>query len=63
MALEQVSTLHGAGIYTDGEMHSVVWNLDNEAGRRVASGVYLAVARFQTPAGERVERRKVMVVH
>ena len=44
-------------------MHSVTWDLANAAGQRVASGVYLAVARFTRPAGESVERRKIMVVH
>ena len=35
----------------------------NESGRRVASGVYVAVARMATPEGTTLLRKKIMVVH
>ncbi len=63
MALAKVNSLSAGAVYTDDEMHSLYWNLDNEAGRRVASGVYLAVARFESPEGDRILRRKIMVIH
>ena len=63
MALEKVNSLTTGTVYTDEEMYSLYWDLDNEAGRRVASGTYLAVARFVRPEGNSLVRRKIMVIH
>lgn len=43
-------------------MHTLAWHADNDAGSRVASGLYLVQLRLQTAAGSWAHSRKMMVL-
>lgn len=43
-------------------MHTLAWHADNDAGSRVASGLYLVQLRLQTAGGRWAHSRKMMVL-
>jgi len=63
MGMDKIRTLHGDGPWSESGVKTLSWNLTNEAGNLVASGMYLALARFEVGDKRFTETRRVMIVH
>ncbi len=63
MGMDKIRTLHGDGPWSDNGVETLSWDLLNEGGHTVASGMYLALARFEVGGERFTETHRVMVVH
>jgi hypothetical protein len=63
MGMDKVRTLYGDGPWSDSGVETLSWDLLNEAGNAVASGMYLALARFEVGGERFTETHRVMIVH
>ncbi len=62
LAMDKVRTIHGDGPWSAGDIETLSWNMTNEAGFTVASGMYIALARFEVGGETFTETHRVMVV-
>lgn len=63
MGMEKVRTLYSGGAWSSEGVETLSWDLTNESGHRVAAGVYLALARFDTGGERFTETHRVMLVY
>ncbi len=63
MGMDKVRTLHGDGPWSNNGVETLSWDLTNEGGHPVASGMYIALARFEVGGDRFTETHRVMVIY
>lgn len=63
LGMEKVRTLRSPGAYTGTSVDELRWDLCNDFGRGVASGMYLVLARYDLLGVESTEIHRVMVIY
>lgn len=61
-AMEKVIRLAGGEVWEEGSVQSLHWDLCNEAGRPLASGMYIVLARYEISGIAQVESQRLMLL-
>jgi hypothetical protein len=60
--MEKVIRLAGGEVWEEGSVQSLHWDLCNEAGRPLASGMYIVLARYEISGIAQVESQRLMLL-
>ncbi len=63
LSMEKVRSISGDGPWSDNGVQTLSWDMTNEGGHTVASGMYIAFARFEVGGERFTETHRVMVVY